>query len=219
MCLALACLATPAAAQTPPSPRLPRGDVSLTLGWLHSNVSALTSGDDVLALSYDEDWASRRATLTGQVGFYWTEHVKTEFTAERSSSQEVWQGESILLGGGRQTWRNIQHDIQDTRFSVGQFYQFGHNAWAHALLGGGVSVTARDIATEISPVFIYDSRETVLVQPGETRRSDDVRTNAFVAAAVKGYVTPRWFIRGDTQVDFRSKVDAVVLRIGFGVDF
>jgi hypothetical protein len=199
-------------AQTSPAaPRLPKADASLSIGWLHAEVSALSHGED--------NWAGQRATLAGQAGIYWTEHLKTEFIAERSSSQKVWEGENVILAQGRTAWRSSQHEIQDTRFTVGQFYQFGHNAWAHASIGGGLSITLRDIATEVSPLYIYDGRGQLILEPAETRRGDDTRTNAFVAAAVKSYVSPRMFVRTDVQADFRTSLDAVVLRVGFGVDF
>lgn len=213
LCLVLAWVATPAVAQTPPtsSPRLPRADASVSLGWLNAEVSAVSHAKN--------NWANRRATVGGQAGVYWTEHVKTEFVVERSNSQQVWEASSVFLPDARSAWRNGQHQIQDTRFSVGQFYQFGHNAWAHASIGGGLSVTRRAITSELSPLVIYDGRSQVVLEPGTTRSAEDVRTNAFLGVAVKSYVTPRLFVRSEAQADFRTSLDAVVLRIGFGVDF
>jgi hypothetical protein len=202
-------IAAPAAAQT--APRLPRGDASLSLGWLHAEVSALSHGQD--------NWAGSRVTLAGQAGFYWTEHLKTEVIAERSSRQDVWEGENIFLLDGRTAWRNGQHDIQDTRLSVGQFYQFGHNAWAHVSIGAGVSVTRRDVASEVFPLIVYDRTGQQALEPGYTRTSQDTRTNAFAAAALKAYVTPRVFFRSDVQADFRSSLNLVTVRAGMGVDF
>lgn len=211
VCLVLTCMAAPARAQTAASaPQMPRGDASVSMAWLISEVSALSHGID--------NWVSR-ATIAGQGGIYWTEHVKTEVMVERSNRQEVYEGEQVFLPEGRSAWRNNQHTIHDTRLSVGQFYQFGHNAWAHASIGGGVSVAWRDIATEVSPLVIYDGRGTVIVQPGEHLTSNDVRTNAFVATGVKAYVTPHLFVRTDAQADFRRDLDNVVFRVGFGVDF
>ena len=144
-CVLASLPAVPAAAQTAET-KLPRGDASVSLGWLNSDVSALSRSGD--------DWASGRITLAAQAGFYWTEHLKTEVVAERSTHEEIYEGENVFLSGGRTAWRNTRHDVADTRLSVGQFYQFGRNAWAHVALGGGLSVTWRDIDSETSPVIL-----------------------------------------------------------------
>ncbi len=211
MCVVLLCVASHSAAQTPPAPKLPHADASLSVGWLNAEVSALSHGMD--------NWANRRATLTGQAGVYWTDHLKTEVAAERSTRQNVLEGDMVVLSDGRTAWQSRSHDTQDTRLSIGQFYQFGHNAWAHASIGAGISMTWRDVQTSVSPLYVYDNRGQQIVRPGESHRSDDLRTNAFAAAAVKAYVTPRLFVRTDGQLDFRGSLDAVVLRVGFGVDF
>lgn len=204
-------LAAPAAAQTSDPPRPPRADASVSMGWLHSEVSALTGGED--------NWASERVTLTGQAGFYWTEHLKTEVVAERSSREQIWTGRNVFLPDGRVAWRSSQHDIQDTRVSVGQYYQFGHNTWAHVSLGAGVSVTRRDIESETSPLYVSDRSGQQSLEPGFTAALTDTRTNAFAGLVLKAYVTPRAFFRTDLQADFRSSIDNVIVRAGFGVDF
>ncbi len=211
-CLVLGLLAQPAAAQNArPAPHLPRADASASLGWLHAEVSAVSHGRD--------NWAGRRATLAGQAGFYWTEHLKTEVVAERSTHQDVWESSSVFLPDGRTAWRNSRNNIQDTRFSMGQFYQFGHNAWAHVSIGGGVSITTRDISSEVSPLMVYDRTGQQTLEPGDSRVGTDTRTNAFAAAALKAYVAPRVFVRSEVQADFRGSLDAIVARVGLGVDF
>lgn len=191
-------------------PRLPRGDASLTVGWLHSDVSNLGN-------EYDA-WASRRVTLNGQAGMYWTEHWKTELAAERSNRQNRWHSTSVQRPGG-ELYRVTEDRIQDTRVSIGQFYQFGHNAWSHVLLGCGISVTRRHTISDVQPLTQYDRFGRVVVESGSTGSSTEVRAAPFAAAAVKGYLTPRAFVRADVQGDFRAELEALVLRIGFGFDF
>lgn len=193
-------------------PRLPRADLTVSAGWLHSHLS------DRQENIYD-DWANRRATLTGQVGVYWTEHWKTELAVERSNTQRRWQTAPVDLPGGAYGYRSSDSRIQDTRVSLGQFHQFGHNAWAHALLGGGVSITRRHTTEEVEPLMRYDRNVVVVLEPGYSRSFDRTGANAFVAAAVKAYMTPQVFFRSDVVADFRSRMEAVVMRVGFGVDF
>lgn len=207
-CLAFAVVPASTLAE---QPKPPRADASATVGWLHSNVSDISDRFD--------GWDNRRAVLNGQAGFYWTEHWKTEVAAERSNAQERWNNSSVQLPGGVMAFRASEHLIQDTRVSVGQFYQFGHNAWTHALLGAGLSVTRRHTVTNIQPLIRYDRPTPVTVDPGYTSASNSTRVNLFATAAMKGYVAPRVFVRADLQADFNLDLQAVVMRIGVGVDF
>lgn len=214
MALALACAAllipeTSRAQGTPP--RLPRADASLSVGWLHAEVFELTGTRD--------NWANQRATLAGQAGLYWTEHLKTEVTVERSTTETVWEGIEVPLPDGPRAWRHAEHAIQDTRITVGQFYQFGHNAWAHVALGGGVVVSGRRRTSTISPLIVWDRTGERLLANGSTESDRTTDARAFAAFVSKAYVTPRVFVRSDIQADFRTTLDAFVLRVGMGVDF
>jgi hypothetical protein len=204
---ALLLAAVPAAAE---QPRLPRGDASVTVGWLHADVAGVSE-------PYDS-WASRRATLNGQAGLYWTEHWKTEFAAERSNRQARWQSITVPQPEGT-AFRIAEHQVQDTRASFGQFYQFGHNAWTHLSFGGGLTIMRRNTISDIRPLSRHDRSGEVILEPGRTERTDETRASAFAAAALKAYVIPRAFVRTDVQADFRNRLEAVVLRIGVGVDF
>jgi hypothetical protein len=166
-----------------------------------------------------DNWASRRATLNGQAGFYWTEHWKLEMSAEQSSTQRRWQTVTTRLPDGATAYRGAEHNIQDTRVSIGQFYQFGHNAWVHVLAGAGVAITRRLTESRIEPLARYERTSIVIVEPGYSGRSNDASVNPFGALAVKAYVNPRVFVRSDLQADFKSDLQALVVRIGVGVDF
>lgn len=207
-CLALLLAPTAVRAQ---EPRLPHADAAVSLGWLHADMAALSASRD--------DWASRRVTLGGQAGYYWTEHLKTEISAERSNVQDLWGSEQVFLPDGQLAFRYSEHHVQDTRVSIGQFYQFGHNAWTHTLVGGGISLTRRHVDSNVSPLQRHDRTGTETLEPGLARSSADSRVNAFAAAALKAYVTPRVFVRSELQADFRANLEAVVLRVGVGVDF
>jgi hypothetical protein len=208
MCASVLVLSGRAEAQ---QPRLPRADASVTLGWLHADVSDVSE-------PYDR-WANLRATLNGQAGVYWDEHWKTELAAERSNGEDRWQSAPVVLPGGAFVVRVSEHHIQDSRFSVGQFYQFGHNAWTHVLLGGGISLTLRQTLSDVQPLERYDRTGRIVVEPGWTESTNRVQASPFAAAAVKAYVTPRVFVRTDIHADFRAEIQAVILRVGFGVDF
>lgn len=209
---ACACVLVPgaSAAQTA-TPHLPRADVSLSVGWLHAQIFEMSNTRD--------DWASQRATLGAQAGLYWTEHIKTEITVERSTTQTMWEGVDVSLTGGVRAWRSAEHAVQDTRVSIGQFYQFGHNAWAHVALGAGVAVTGRSRSSDFSPLVFFDRAGERTLESGYSESVRSTETRAFAAVVSKAYVTPRVFIRAELQTDFESSLDAVVMRVGVGVDF
>jgi hypothetical protein len=209
---ALTCLAWLLVTDVTAQPlRLPRADASASVGWLNADVSNLSE-------RYDR-WASRRATLAGHIGVYWTEHWKTEATIERSNTQDRWQSFPVYLPSGEMLYGASVHRFQDTRASLGQFYQFGHNAWTHVLLGGGIGVIHRQTTSEFEPLTRYDRVGPIVVQPGSTSSSASTWTGPFAAAAVKAYVTPRVFVRSDAQADFSSHLEALTFRVGVGVDF
>lgn len=208
VCAPLLLLGSLAEAQ---QPRLPRADASATVGWLHADLSEISE-------RYDR-WANLRATLNGQAGVYWNENWKTEFSAERSNSEDRWQSTPVQLPDGAFPVRMSEHHIQDSRVSVGQFYQFGHNAWTHVLLGGGLSVMHRRTVSDIQPLERYDRTGRVVLEPGWTQSRTSTHASPFAAAALKAYITPRVFMRADVHADFRPDIEAVVLRVGFGVDF
>lgn len=210
----IACCLTlllPAARAEAQQPRLPRADASVSVGWLNANVSALTGTSD--------DWANRRATIVGQAGVYWTEHIKTEVMVEHSSSQQVWDSEDVRLPDGRIAFRYAHNDVTDTRVSIGQYYQFGHNAWTHVLVGGGLNLTRRGVNSDISPLVLNERNGSLTLEPGHSRLSSETGAAAFAAAAAKAYMTPRVFVRSEVQADVRRGIEAVVLRAGIGVDF
>lgn len=194
------------------SPRLARADVAFTVGWLNSDVSAFTSSE--------HNWTHAQATFGVHGGYYWTEHLKTEAIVERSTTATAWSYEQVQLPPGQWVFSGALHDIRYTRASVGQFYQFGHNAWVHVALGGGVSIVARRVFSRYQPLAYYDgSAQHLLAPPTPDGEATDTLVRPFMAAALKAYLTQRVFFRSDVQADFRATLDHLAIRAGFGVDF
>jgi hypothetical protein len=203
-------------AQDAARPQMPRADVAGTVGWLHS---ALDGGNGVPDGLPDDDWSHRRGTIGATAGVYWTEHLKTEVMAETSNGTTLWSAEPFIVGG-QLLYRSAEHTIRDTRVSIGQFYQFGHNRWVHPSVGAGVTIRHRTLTSIYYPAVFYDGRQPIHVADYERPQAEaTVEPAAFAAVALKAYVTRRAFFRTDTQVDFRDGVRDVNARIGFGVDF
>jgi hypothetical protein len=213
----LSCPIAAFAQGTPPGFRPPRGDVALTVGWLHTDVSDLLA--EVPGLR-DDDWTHDQATIGASLGWYWTENLKTEFGVETSSTTRIWDTQQIIVGRDA-VYRSVEHSLRDTRVSLGQYFQFGHNQWVHPSIGAGVTVRWRDRVSEYAPAVIFRGTpgdpEPVRAPARDTARTTEV--GGFVALAMKAYLTPRAFFRADTQLDLRGGIEQVIARAGLGIDF
>ena len=195
----------PLEAQTPHPPRL---DASGTVGWF-ANDRELPEGQ-----SYDDD-TQHRWVFGGDVGVYWTEHLKSEVGISATTT-----GSSFVLvpiapphdraypyASGRRRTREVRVVAQ-------QIYQFGHNAWVHPYVGAGVAVlweTSR-LDFDQPPVAIPG-----LPLPSE-RAETTTRVKPVVSAGLKAYISPRAFVRGDILLSPWTTSRDVTVRGGIGVD-
>jgi len=194
-------------------PRLTRGDVAGTIGWLSADTHP--SG-----LYNDNNWVNSFFGAAS-AGWHWTDNVKTEVDFGAGTKARVFSTEAITID------RRITYVTTDSRFArrtlgISQQYQFLHNVWFHPHLAAGANVTWERRTDHIAPIYLYDdvartSRIVALEQNEDPRTSVTVRP--FVAAGFKAYMTPRAFFRNDFRVAFRGGPDETVLRIGFGFDF
>lgn len=208
----------PAAAQAVPAFRPPRADAAAYLGWFGANKSELNGYDD---------WYKRVWHGSLSAGYYWTEHLKTELDVGGTTRGEIYEipRPADLATGVNQG--AIDHEFSTRRLTVGQHYQFFHNAFFHPTIGGGVALTWETTERESPPVFVRDSTvpggqiPTIRqVEPARTEGPDTrLRTMAFAATGFKAYLATRAFFRSDLRVTFTDRVEDVTLRFGFGVDF
>ena len=194
-------------------PRLARGDLAGTFGWL--------SADTHPSGPYNDNNWENSFFGAASVGWYWTENLKTELDFGAGTKVRVFSTEPISIDG-RLTY--VSTDSRFARHTIGisQQYQFFHNVWFHPHLAAGANVTSERRTDRIVPIYLYDdvartSRIVTLEQHEDPRISVTIRP--FVAAGFKAYMTPRTFFRNDFRVAFRGGPDETVLRIGFGVDF
>ncbi len=195
-----------------PAAPLVRADVLGTLGWLN-----VDKGD---IASYD-NWYHDSLFAGASVGWYWTDHLKTELDAGESTDAEVYRFEPVQVGPNT-IYVNSRAKVGTTRVAVSQQYQFFRNAWFHPHLAAGIDWTWERTREEFEPAFFYDpgSRQPQAVLPGRsTARHTTVRVRPFAAAGFKAYMTPRAFFRSDVRLALRGGVDEVLWRFGLGVDF
>jgi hypothetical protein len=189
-----------------------RGDVSGTLGWFNAKHGELNR--------YDE-WYNR--SLLGEVGlgWYWTDHWKTELMAGASTDTTVYSSVSIVENG-QQLFAPSRVSFSTRRLSVTQQYQFGDNQWFHGYLGAGIDAVWQRRSRRDDPIYFYDSvtRQPRLVRGAVDHTQDlDVRGRPAVSAGFKAYLSRQGFFRTDLRLTFAPRPAEVVLRVGVGIDF
>ena len=195
-----------------PAPDLPRADAHFVIGWqnLHKNQPENSN-----------DWLNNIFYAGGGAGWYWTEHMKTQvdFGAGTRAHQYRYRQYSV---NGFPTYESSRAAIQQQSLAIAQQYQFFRNQWFHPHAGAGVELARETSTVEYQPVFVYDnaSRTSVQLSPGHTEGPEHkFIARPFAQTGFKAYMTRRAFFTADGRVMFRTGIDEVLFRFGFGVDF
>jgi hypothetical protein len=188
--------------------QLPRGDVSLQVGITGTNEPSVDPNDNW--------YGSWNGAVS--VGYYWTEHLKTELDAGLTSEGQQW-GRRVLAGD---IYAYSTHSFSTRSMTLSQQYQFGHNARFHPFVGAGIALEWIRHTEERQPVYqiLRVPPYQVLVQPARTiGPTTDVQVVPVVSGGFKGYLNERGFFRSDFQIGFRGGVRHLTVRSGFGFDF
>ena len=108
-----------------------RADVTAVLAWLNANKSGLSDYND---------WYNRSAYGGASVGWFWTDHLKTELDFGASSPAELYATKELEIDGVH-TYTASEYRFSTRRIAVNQQYQFLRNVWVHPHAGVGVDVT------------------------------------------------------------------------------
>jgi opacity protein-like surface antigen len=161
-------------------------------------------------------WFNRSVWAGVGGGYYWTENHRTEVDlGATSEGRTYYYGRMERIDGVNYTSYG-DRTVGTRRLAVMQLYQFRHNAWVHPFIGAGLQVV-RERQTETRyryPANSWGGPETMTVET-----VNETRLRPAVTAGLKGYVTTRAFVRSDVTVGFRSRLDEVTVRAGFGIDF
>jgi len=210
----LLCLPAVALAQITPSRTVSRGDAAFTLGWLNGNKS------DVTEDRYN-DWYNRGVYGAGHIGWYWSDHHKTELEFGGSTAADLYTGRTIVVGS-LQTFQSLELSFRTRRVAIGQQYQFYRNAWFHPHVTGGADLIWETTREDVTSATTYDQVTRIsraVPPPPATGPHTKLRVQPFAEVGFKTYMTPRTFFRGDIRITARDRFDQVLLRCGFGVDF
>jgi hypothetical protein len=182
-------------------------------------VAVLGVENEAVAPYVDNDWHS---SFFGGVagGWYWTEHLKTEVDFGAGTEARVYRATPISIGT-QSTHVTTQSNVSQRTLGISQQYQFFRNVWFHPHLAVGAHVTWEHITDEISPVVIYSpSAPPRQVQAGRTEGPrTETTVRPFVSTGFKAYFNQRGFFRTDIRFAFRSGLEEVLVRAGFGIDF
>ena len=207
---ALLLAASTASAQTSAEPALPHADVQAAVGWqnLRSEPSETRN-----------DWINSIALADAAVGWYWTEHLRTQIDAGMGTAGRAYR--IVQVSTGTPNYRSIETEIRPTTFGVSQQYQFFHNAVFHPHVGAGLLVRSERLRETFSPLATFNpaTGQSVLVDPGHTELRSRTRVAALADVGFKAYVSQRAFFATDARFAIRRNVDGVLFRFGFGIDF
>jgi opacity protein-like surface antigen len=195
-------------------PRLMRGDVSGTVGWVSTN-----KGD----LTFDQynDWRSQAGFSLG-AGWYWTDHHQTRVETSGTTETTVYSAVPAPFVGG-QSFIPVRRTFASHRISITQHYQFRRNEWVHPFLGAGVDFVRERVSGKDDPVFSYDpiTRQTRLVRDAvEHTAHDEYTARGVLTAGMKAYMSRKVFAVTDLRVSIGSRrTEDVQWRFGLGADF
>ena len=194
---------------------LVRGDAHVLVGWQNLRKEQPSQ------LNYSNDWLNNIFHGAAGVGWYWTEHLKTQVDFGGGTKAEQYRYSYTTISA-QSTTTSSRLSVQQQSVAVGQHYQFFRNQWFHPHVGAGIDIARETTRETYQPIVVYDNttRTSTQIAPARTEGPEH-RTIArpFAEAGFKAYMTRRAFFTGDTRVKFRSGMEEVLFRFGFGVDF
>lgn len=182
-------------------------DLTGTVGWF------VNDREPAGVANYDE--VNHRWVFGADLGYYWTEHLKTEVGIAATTS-----GSSYALFEAPPTPQRPYPYIsgrvfaKDVRVIAQQLYQFGRNAWVHPYLGAGIVFEHEQTTVRFDEIYGPAPRP---VPPD--RHDTTTRVRPVVSAGLKAYVTPRTFLRGELRASPWTDSRDYSLSMGLGVDF
>lgn len=219
---------TPAFSQTTAdqhNAELARWDFNVSAGFFEHRpfeVSDPFSGDD---------WYGE-GRYSASIGYYWTEHFKTELEFAHTGEGRRWTQEIITVPGtsiNHPIGTEVFHRLQQT--SARAVWQFNENTWVHPYLNAGVVFDAERRMWQSPAQFYYPpynpnapsstGRPPVLVRPEIARGSKvmEYRTGITVGGGSKFYMSTNTYLNAGMQVTYANPAVTAAVLVGFGVDF
>lgn len=206
--------ATPASAQTAAEPRW---DVNLSAGFFESRPFNETNS------SSDEWYGEGR--YAASIGYYWTEHFKTELEFANTGEGRRWTQQIVRIPGTSQLHSittEVFHRLQQT--SARAVWQFNENTWVHPYVNAGFVFDAERRTWQSPAQFFYPgdprTRPPVLIRPEVSgSKVMDYRYGVTLGGGSKFYMSPSAYLNTGMQVTYTKPATTASFLVGFGVDF
>jgi hypothetical protein len=183
-----------------------RADASASLGWFNADKSELDSNRGW------NDWYNRSLYVGAGLGWYWTDHWKTEIEGGVSSAADLLVYTPAAIDGRQDTFYST-YTFSTRRLAIGQQYQFYRNVWFHPFVSAGLDLTW-ERTDRVDEIY---SPQPVRARTFPTRT--ELLTRPYATAGFKAYFTTQAFFRTDMKFSFHTGVDEVLVRFGVGADF
>ena len=198
------------------APGRPRWDLNFNIG---------AFGADPGQRDYPyHDWYTE-GRYAASIGYYWTEHLKTELEfAHSGEGSRFVQDFAQVPGVGVAYPISIEafHRLQQTSARV--VYQFGDNAWVHPYVNAGYVLDAERRRYFSPSQYYYPAdprqRPPILVRPELTNEPGyEYRSGVSLGAGSKFYVSPKAYLNIGAQWTGARPAKTLTLLGGFGVEF
>jgi opacity protein-like surface antigen len=205
--------ATPAAAQDTRPAALPRADAHFVIGWQNLH-------PDQPQDSYDT-WLNGIFYGGAGAGWFWTDHLKTQVDIGAGTKAHQYRSHQITIDGNP-AYGSSRVAIRQQSVAIAQQYQFFRNQWFHPHFGAGVDLARETTTEEYQPTVVFDNvtHTSRTIVPAHTEGPDHrFLARGFGEIGFKAYMTRQAFFTSDMRIMFRSGIDEVLFRAGFGFDF
>lgn len=207
-------LAGPAEAQTA---ELNRWDLNLSAGLFQNKPFEHTDRPG------DEWYGEGR--YAASIGYYWTEHFKTELEFAHTTEGSRWHQEFVRVPGtaiNHPRMTEVFHRLQQA--SARAVWQFNENAWVHPYVNGGFVFDRERRAWRATEQFYYPinprPQPPVLPRPGTGGgKVMEYRYGVTIGGGSKFYVSPNAYVNTGMQVTYAKPATTISVVAGFGVNF
>jgi hypothetical protein len=186
------------------------------------NIGAFGAVPGERAYPYN-DWYTE-GRYAASIGYYWTEHLKTEFEFAHTGEGSRYIVDHVPVPGtGAVHTIGIEayHRVQQAAARV--VWQFGNNTWVHPYVNAGYVFDAERRRYYSPPQYYYPgdprTRPPIVVRPELNDRDHVYRSGISVGAGTKFYVSTNSYINAGLQWTYSRPARTLTALAGYGVEF
>jgi hypothetical protein len=176
--------------------------------------------DATSARGYDEWFGTPQVVLVG--GRHLTTHLKGEVEVFTTGEGRQFVQEPLVLPNSPlPIFVSSERLTRVSAVQASLVYQFFENQWAHPFVQMGVIAASQRVRLRRWPqqVRVGPAPTDVVLAGGDEGPATANHVGIVVGTGAKLYVTPRLFVRADTQLTALTTATHLVFRAGLGLDF